>query len=46
MKAVIDLIFVDLGFSGKGLGLLVLEKNSHGHICGPNKVIYAHFSFG
>jgi hypothetical protein len=46
MKAVIDLIFIDLGFSGKGLELLILEKNSHGHIYGPNKVIYAHFSSG
>jgi hypothetical protein len=44
MKAVIDLIFVDLGFSKKGLKLLVLEKNSHSHIHGPNKAIYALFS--
>jgi hypothetical protein len=43
-KAVINMIFVDLGFSKKDLYLLFLEENSHGHTSGLNKAIHIFFS--
>jgi hypothetical protein len=44
-KAVIDMIFVDLGFSKKGLYLLFLEENSHGHTSSLNKAIHIFFFY-
>ena len=42
-KAVINIIFVDLGFSKKDLYLLFLEENSHSHTSGLNKPIHIFF---
>jgi hypothetical protein len=42
-KAVINMIFVDLGFSKKNLYLLFLEEISHDHTSGLNKAIHIIF---
>ena len=38
-EAAINIIFINLEFSEKGLCLPFLEKNSHSHTCGSNKAI-------
>jgi hypothetical protein len=43
IKAVIDMIFVDLGLPKKDLYLLFLEKNSHSHTSSLNKSIQIFF---